>query len=423
MPHLPIAVFHLASQWLTVREFEACRRVSVRICQAVESDAAAAPFCHRLALSPSGGGARTALSAWIRDVDFDRQEELYCAMQHDVVRLRGFLRSHCPAIDESLIGPTSDPTALLAGAAPPLRRQWAEEAPADLKILMRLLGGQRPETSDGLFGSWVFYGDFDSVVMLSAAHAMQIRRRGEGFPVAYCVGAIILVERDGVWLHRRNNRRLHVADSVRAWLRDWTDALYAGKYSPRTPCEAFPGSLSRFPNFGPGTSVQRTGDIVVEMSTLILPAVERGHGDPTGHFVAYRCRMWRDRAVGAAAADAIDARPITLLRRRWVIRNGGRRPVDTVEGDGVIGMYPSLAPLPDALLIDTAARNASARFVEAITPEDCGVFEYCSGTDIISDRGCTVEGQFVFAAPVRGMPDLVADVAPFACEYRDSWYG
>ncbi len=76
--------------------------------------------------------------------------------------------------------------------------------------------------------------------------------------------------------------------------------------------------------------IRRTEDVLVSVETAFLPA----QSDPTkDHFTfAYRIRITNE-----------SAETVQLLRRMWLITDAyGRKR--KVEGDGVVGLQPILAP-------------------------------------------------------------------------------
>jgi ApaG protein len=76
--------------------------------------------------------------------------------------------------------------------------------------------------------------------------------------------------------------------------------------------------------------ISRTEDVIVSVQTAYLPAQS---SPETNHYMfAYRVRITND-----------SSQTVQLLRRRWVISDAyGRKHV--VQGDGVVGLQPILAP-------------------------------------------------------------------------------
>jgi len=241
-------------------------------------------------------------------------------------------------------------------------------------------------------------------------------------------------------LSRHANRTeplvLAAAPSVPSLMQRWARGLtvtgrYAATRWPVMPDGLFVDGreeqgtmiIAGAPFLGPNTSLYRTdtpwGSVVVHMSSAFFPRPT----PPGTFFFAYRCRMWREvvDTPERAFPDEVRRTPITLLSRRWVIRSADDAEPEIVTGEGVIGKFPELMPVPPELLRDVSRLNASCVFDDE-KPINC-VFEYCSGTNAQSLTGTSIEGAFTFVAGARddSGDGVTFDVRVnrFTCEMRN----
>lgn len=223
--------------------------------------------------------------------------------------------------------------------------------------------------------------------------------------------------------------------------------------------------ISLHPEFGPGTSHAVTRGIHVHMSAVMVPHMTAPGPDtycmPTGlsaeitdamsahgqaqrtaqyHFT-YRARLWND---GSALPSA------QLSHRHWRIDAGDGSEAEEVSGEGVIGLYPTLAAPHETATVTSSSSAAgagvaaspsassepsssSSSFSSTASPIPApGLdviavrmpsqpFEYCSATTASNSTGGSMGGSFrmvpgTIERPMQGQEPFDAAVAAWSLD-------
>jgi len=205
-----------------------------------------------------------------------------------------------------------------------------------------LTQGQNLTDTAGLFGGYSFYSHRVNTFFLPLK-SIPTNSKGEYLPIGFDVEGrkfYFLVMRDvlannGELQLRRGNivtnalgRSLYflVAENFTAFLKNIVVGCETGNYQFSSNC------INLFPCHGLPSAT--TNGVTIEPSVLFIPE-NSIPGEDQRHFWSYSIHMRMDESVS----------PINncqLVSRHWEITSPSG--VETVDGEGVIGLYPKMYP-------------------------------------------------------------------------------
>ncbi|GLC42449.1 hypothetical protein PLESTF_000813600 [Pleodorina starrii] len=184
-------------------------------------------------------------------------------------------------------------------------------------------------------------------------------------------GLALAKPRVGGWDLRQAVPGAGSRDGPLRWFEEYARRLESGYYQPWVLPEqlsVITRIISLFPRTPPAMAEAVTRGVRVRASVVYVPEAVAPRGR---HLFAYAIRF--------SLTEDAPLKRCQLTHRHWVIRDEQGRVLDTVHGEGVIGMYPILEPGQ---------------------PE----FVYCSCTHQVATRG-SMEGEFEFVGGTIERPE------------------
>lgn len=228
----------------------------------------------------------------------------------------------------------------------------------EFKCIYRMHDGQKPGSSQGLFGSYSFYDYTANVLMYPLDWMADYRRRMLSHQIEdlqwieNCIPVagkrkvlILLVVKDfqlfsdhyqyksGQVIQLPNSGAPFVlADSYMEWFESFVENLTVKHFYDIDKS----GNIIRYPNSAEKGSDTTTRGVRIQCNALLIPEYSEILPYQERYFFAYRIRM-------SMAPDESKSLSCILTTRKWLVKDANGLE-DSIEGPGVIGLYPVMKP-------------------------------------------------------------------------------